>query len=882
MSKKNKKSQKGQKDIQQRLQQISADQCIEQGKAFLEKGKARDAIDSLKLAEKKNGDAASIRQLLYRAYLLRDAQLRSKGLIPEADAVKKLAFGMMPTADQLTEADVLHYVSRASVAESLKLYLSFSKSHSPSAKMDQHIAYRLIITDDWEPLGVLEISHPLRRDSVSAKEAVSLMNQGNWEGALQVLKVIPRVSPFASIRLFCRAMVLFYQENDSEMIQILSLIPDDFPLAFHVESLKQGVGGKDSSTDSFQSHSQSCLWEGTSNPQKMVSDILNCLKNRQLKQAAFNMSSFAKAIFPHSPVFATQQVLETLAFSSHYMKYSYEQLQRMIKSQLPLHNALLVMAKVDLDDSSGPQQSAEKYLSLLEKEIPDLNYRNMVSGMVLIYAAKALHSEKSGHQSINVHSLFNKMMGFSKNDKNTDEAVLDLVIRSIGLDPLNRKAYELLVDIPRDSRPAKDAVEIALQKMSDLFQDDPFPCLELASLYYENNAFRKAERVLGEAVERAPHDNRVIDRRALSLVISACKNLQRKKHHLVLPDLEKAEGFNSKNIKSLIVEKKILFDLLADPGQVEKINFNDFPQLSSFDQIRVMGLLIEEMNSHGKPFTSNHVNSLTKKMKFAISRLSNLTPTDVIALLGPFPKECKQVLPQKNIAIILLSNRSDLFGVLQDADLIPVFELLFHRDLLGFMASELKTRLRKKNQAQAAQMRFFLITLTYMTGDPHCSESYKDVIKTADGPLKNELEALSIKLSRHASGHLKSSLERFDFRILEDPFPGIHFSDFDSDDDDDDDDDTDDDDVFDMLNEIINETSDKDRFAIASSVEELVDELDVRGLPEGEIREIRNHIRSIPPMRKMLDTIREMMKFVDSSKLSREAKIILFGNIPKK
>ena len=72
MGKKNKKGNKGQKDIHQMLQQISAEQCIEQGKAFLEKGKARDAIDALKLAEKKNGDSASIRQLLYRAYLLRE------------------------------------------------------------------------------------------------------------------------------------------------------------------------------------------------------------------------------------------------------------------------------------------------------------------------------------------------------------------------------------------------------------------------------------------------------------------------------------------------------------------------------------------------------------------------------------------------------------------------------------------------------------------------------------------------------------------------------------------------------------------------------------------------------------------------------------------
>ncbi|MBI5592867.1 MAG: hypothetical protein HY881_20565 [Deltaproteobacteria bacterium] len=897
MGKKNKKGNKGQKDLHQRLQQIPADQFFEQGKTFLEKGKARDAIDVLKLAEKKNGDSASIRQLLFRAYLLREDQLRSKGLIPEADAVKKLAFGLMPNADQLTEADFLGYVLRASVKDSLNLYLSFSKSHSPSVRMDQHLAYRLMMTDDWEPLDILETSHPLRRDSSPAKEAVSLMNQGNWESALQVLKVIPRVSPFAPIRLFCWAMVLFYQENDSEMIQILSRIPDDFPLSRCIESLKQSATGKDASANSSQPYSQSCLWEGAVNPEKMVSDILNCLKNRQMKQAAFHISGFSKILFPQNPVFAIQQILGALLNSSLRIKIEFEDFHGLLKSLLTEHSSLLVMAKGTLDGSPGPLQAAGNYLPLLEEEIPNLEYRNMVSGMILMFIAQKLHSEKTGYRSIkNVTRQFSKLTGIPEGDSDMDQVVLSLVIRSMEVDPLNRKAYELLIELPRYSRDAKASIESALLKMSAVFPGDPFPCLELAALYYEKNAFRKAERVLEEAAERAPHDNRVMDRRALSLVISACKNLHRGKHHLVLTDLEKAEGFNSKKITPLIAEKTALLDLVANPDQAEKIVLKHFPAMNSIDRIRAMGLLVQDALTHGKPITPKIIKVLEKCLLQEMKQISP-TPTDIIMLLSPFPKEFKPALPQRNIAHILLSKRSDFFGVIPDVDLIPTFDLLFHNDILGFMASELQKRLRKINQAQtqAPPMLFFLITLSYMTGVSYCSERYKDVVAMADDSIKKELETLSGKLSRHASGYLKSSLEHFEFTALEGGFPGMDFSgsidsDFFDEDDFDETDDLDEaDDILDMLHEImpfLDKTGPgvgkEDRIEIVGHIEELVDELDIRGLPEGEIREIRNHIRSMPPMRKILDTMGEMLKFADSSDLSREAKILLYGTPRKK
>jgi tetratricopeptide (TPR) repeat protein len=892
MGKKNKKGNKGQKDIHQMLQQISAEQCFEQGKAFLEKGKARDAIDALKLAEKKNGDSASIRLLLYRAYLLRQDQLRSKGLIPEADAIKQLAIGLMPAPDQLAESDVLGYVSGASVAESLKLYINFSKNHSPSARMDQHLAYRLMMTDDWEPLDVLELSHPLRRDSSPAKEAVSLMNQGNWEDALQVLKMVPRGSPYAPIRLFCRAMVLFYQENDSEMLHTLSRIPEDFPFSRCIESLKYDVDRKNANIS--DPDLKSCLWEGSADPEKMVREILTCLKNSQIKQAALQISGFAKTLFPYDPVFATQQLLEAVVFSSQFKDYDLDDLQKMVRSVLPLHQAALVITKADMDDSPDPRQSMKKYLSLLEKEIPDLTYRNMVTGMVLVYVAHVLHSENPGHHSTkDMFGVFDKLMGLSRNGDDMDKIVLDIVVQSIELDPLNRKAYELLINLPRDSRPAKDAIERALLKMSVEFKDDPFPCLELATLYYENNAFRKAERVLGKAMERAPHDNRVLDRRALSLVISACKNLHRGKLHLVLPDLEKAEGFNSKKITPLIAEKRALLDLVANSEHAENFILKNFPAMNSPDRIRALGLLVQDAHAYGKPITSNHVKKLKHRL---IQEIKQITPSssDMITLLSPYPKEFKPVLPKQHIAHILLSNRSNLLDVIPDVDLIPTFELLFHKDILGFMAGELQKRLRNINRTQALPMLFFLITLRYMTGHSYCSERYKDVMAMADDSMKKELETLSKKLSRHASGYLKSSLEHFNFSALEDPFPiddflGSPFQDFDEDDFDEMDNPDKADNVLDMLKDVmpfldeIGQGIDKEEIlGLVKQVEDLVDELDIRGLPEGEIREIRNHIRSVPPMKKMLESMGEMMKFADSSDLSREARILLFGNNPKR
>ncbi len=891
---KKKKFNKSSKQYHPNLPEISAEQHIKQGKAFLEQGKARDAINVLKLAEKKDSSSATIRQLLYRAYLLREDQLRSKGLIPEADAVKKIAFELMPPPDQLTERDMLDYIPHSTVKESLELYLRFLKGNSQSAAIDQHIACRLMISEDWESLNVLDLSHPLRRDIQPLKEAVSLMNQGNWEDALLILKTVPRNSPYASMRLFCRAMVLLYQNKDADALQIFAGIPDDYPLRHCIESIKLTLALNDpSDRPARPGRRLQCFWEGLDHPDKIVSDLLTHLKNNQLKQAAFCISNFARAIFPNNPIFAIQQILEILLFSSDESKktYAFEDFKRMCQSLLPEPNMSLLMAKVHMHQYYISEKSVNSYLSLLDKEIQNPDHRNMVAGMILQASARMMNDEKSENRfSNNPFSHLDDWFGKSGSKQDSARDVLKMVVRSIELDPQNREAYTFLITLPRHSRPDWDRVEQALQKMSSVFPDDPFPCLELATLYYEKNAFRKAERILEEAAMRAPHDNRVIGQRALSLVISACKNLQREKYHLVPPDLEKADALNSKKVALVIAEKKSLLDLVTHPDQSEKNILQHFSLLDALDRIRAMGLLLQDVRNYGKKLKSKSKlveNCLTQELR----RLSP-TPADITTLLSPFPKEFKPALPEKMIAHTLLSMRTDLFGVIPDADLIPTFELIFDQDILGFMGSELQKRLRKKHQPKALPMLFFLITLKHMTGTTFCEEKYQDALAMADDPMKSELETLSKKLSRHASGLLQESLEHFDFKFLEGSgsfFNDLDFDDPDFDDDDDNDDDFDDFEDFDKLDSLIDMMNDikpvignmnlgiekEDSREFVKDIEDIVDQLDIRGLPAEEIREMRNLICSMPQMKKTIDMISKIAIFLDPANLSREAKILL-------
>ena len=888
MNKKKHKSGRDKKNLSKTIHEVPVEQLIEQGKTLIEKGKARDAIDILKLAEKKYGSSDYIRLLLYRAYLLREEQLRFKGLLPEAEVVKKLAVALITDVSQLTETDLLAYIVSAPIRDAVKASMVISGNLELTVRLNRRLACRLMLSEEWDILNDLESSHPLMRDAAPVKEAVSLMNLGKWEKALQSLKPVSRSSPYSPIRMFCKAMVLFYQEHDDEMIQVLSRIPDDFPLMPVVKSLMGSAPGLDRTAASAeQPYVQfQCLWDEPVNPEESVQNLLRFFNNRQLKQAFALIPSLAVAVFPQNPILCIQDIVELLISSLLRSADLPEDYFNLILSVLPNNDASLLVNKLSLSSSHNSLYRAGAYLSLLDEKITDEAHRAIVSSMILLKLAQNLIIEKPFFRSLKTGiDKFGTLMGISGHETDPEMLLISIFAHSIKIDPLNRQAYQFLANLPRDSRSAKDAVESVLREMSATFPDDPFPCLEMASIYYEKNAFRKAERVLEEAARRAPHDNRVMDRHALSLIISACKNLHRGKYHLASNDLEKAVQFNSKKISTLLAEKKILFDLVTHPDQIEEIILREMTLTNPIDRVRAWGLLLGEISAYGKPFAKGHVSQLEKKLSREMKLLPDLKVSDIILLLSPFPKEYSPVLPQQKIAHILLTRRPEIFRSIADAELVSTFVLLFDISILTFMVNEVQKRLSQKKQIHKLPMQFFLITVSYMTGNKYSTERYSDIIPLADQKMQKELESLSHKLSRHANGYLlKTALEHFSFSDLED------FSLSFDDDDENDDFYEDMEELADFLqsnkqlitDELNKNISLNDMDDLVNKVEAMVDEFDIRGKSDRNILELRTDLLSKPKERIMFDMLAELMKDARLPFLSREGRLLLFGKVQER
>ena len=101
----------------------------------------------------------------------------------------------------------------------------------------------LVVDRCWEPLRCLPADHPLRRDAASAERSAEAMDRGDWEGAAGLLAGIPRRSPFAPWRTFCKAMTSFADGDDGGLRRAVDLLPEEFPLSGTVAELKRCAGG---------------------------------------------------------------------------------------------------------------------------------------------------------------------------------------------------------------------------------------------------------------------------------------------------------------------------------------------------------------------------------------------------------------------------------------------------------------------------------------------------------------------------------------------------------------------------------------------------------------------------------------------------------------
>ena len=197
---------------------------------LLENTKPREAIALFKQALKKGAPSREVEPQLFQAYLARETQLRNKGMVSEADTVHRQALKYQPSATEMSATALLALGHSLEIDPLFVHYIEFLEHHPPDPDLDCHVAGRLIISRKWAQIERLSAEIPLKDGAPKAMLAADAMHAGDWEGALEALKGLPRRSPYAPASLFCRAMCAFYDGDDAAMARALAMLTKNSPL----------------------------------------------------------------------------------------------------------------------------------------------------------------------------------------------------------------------------------------------------------------------------------------------------------------------------------------------------------------------------------------------------------------------------------------------------------------------------------------------------------------------------------------------------------------------------------------------------------------------------------------------------------------------------
>ncbi len=891
-----KKKQKKARKKKLHLNNVSLDQLINQSKQFLDAGRARDAVSSLKLAIKKGALIDDINPMLFMAYLLRKSQLRQKGMNVEADSIHCQAAAFMPAYDKLSGKDLLAFMKGASIEDSISTYNKYIGKNTRSSAIEQYLAGQFLIHRQWDLLDNLDERVPMKKDAAPVLQAADLMHSGDWEFALACLKPVSRISSFAPARMFCLAMVCFYNEDDSGMQRALSMIPEEFPLYRVVKKLKKNPADL------------TCLWEGPVNTEKRVAEALEHLKKKRFKDASSQLRSIAELICPDDSERAISHLLELVwHFTWNNTINDYEYF-RLVRRLLPENQSNLLTAKTEYFEFEQPLINTGRYLMWLDTEFPDQEHARIAHALILLHAVEKIHKENFFVQSLRCDfELHGPVLGITAD--NPDEFIVEMTLKAIQLDPENRRGYELLAILPRYSRQTKSGAEEGLIKMMDYFPDDPFPCLELSTIYYEKNAFRKAENILNEAMKRAPHDSRVIDRHVISLLISADNGIKRKKLHLASRDLEKAAELSCKATLPLVVEKQILFKIaeqgqlslfdgkvVAGAGNVLSVIDRAVVHLSPFERISTLSMLILDATGRFPEWDKKIFSQLDRAFKHYTKSIKDLSSAHIVSLLKPLSKKVRPLTRSRHIAGVILYHCKNILKYVDDIDIIPVPDILVDADLFKPALDEIKRRIKNAKGRIKVLLEFYQVVIRHLTKnlfmDLKAFQEVKD--KTSESDMES-LRAAARRLAKHASGPLKLALESFDFTMpimpsfgpMDDmPSPYDLFDDDSFMDDDEEYDGPDDlDDLFEFLEVLEHNPGTFDQAFVKSQLDTIIKGLEVfiddsglREAPDFVVTGIIKVMRKKKPdLAKGFSTLAGLLDTEGINALSQEAWTFLFG-----
>ena len=903
MAKKKKNSKKARNQQKNQLQQESAEALVDRAEAALSGGKAREAVELLKIAAKKPNAPDTIPVLLFRSYLVRERQLQAKGMHVEAEAVNRLAINCVTDAGHLEKTDLVLFAASAPAQKAFDAYAAYLSDKSPSLQIERQLVNRLLQTENWDWLDRLPSDTPIRKDASSVPVAVSQMNEGRWEAALEQLRHIPRSSPFAPLRLLCIAMRAFYDEDDKGFAKASAMIPEDFLLYPMMSTLRGFLtpdgGDSDEAYRADRTNDRlQIFFDGPVDPRPAISQLLADIKRKNSQKATRQIDYLARNMYPADPRYCKKTILAIISNMVFWEKCSFRDFTTMVDALLNKDEARDMMMRLDMH-GQRPLYSAAHYIDFLPRLFPDLRRRSIAKSIIILNAFKKsrpretlayeYHASplqwKGGRM---VHETPWHLLGIDTNQKDRPHPYLAMALEGIACDPDNREWYQQIADMPRRSRNDQKAVESALLKMAERFPDDPFPLIELAGLYADKKAYRQAQKAIEKASKLAPYDNRVIDRKAALLLMSVHINAWRGKYHLARSDLEKAEALASRSSGPFIKEKAVLLDLLEAPWNADRIIAETVSRHNSFDRLYLLVLLrmdIASSPANEKP-NEDEKDRIVRSIQAQIDTdMQTIGPTmhsqQIMQLLSPVPSEYAQAIPVTSGGtlkdIFSDTHITNMLRQVDKNDIIAACDRLLATGKYDMITEELTFRLNESGYDENPVMAFYQLVIDDLPDKTGNAPIIIDLIDDASPETGHLLMETAKRLAPYASGRLFKALQLFDFDYLvPDLDPWL--------------DDFEDDDDFeihghlsdaqDVLAILIGDTDAMTPAQLLAGAEKLVDYLYCRGTSNAEIREIRKMIPASFSSIENLENIDQLLAGMpekDIKKLSREARVLFFG-----
>ena len=876
-----KKNKKTRKIERKKLLNASSAQLMEQGRLLTQAGNHRKAIEILKLASKKDAANAEIKTLLFRAYALREIQLRQKGMIKEADVIRTHILSIRPDVQALSEGDLILMMEASSFQAAVSTYADYIDGAGPLSEAEYVIASRLLTNPRWDLLDALPDTSPLKKNSNVFCDALKWMNEARWEEAMSVMRSVPRSSPIAPVKMLCRAMACFYAKDEGGLNRALSMIPESFPI----------VSGVRQALDSPQNFP--VLWESRHVTENEIHALLNDLKAQRLKAAIKKIKQISQALVPLDPLAAVRQILHMLMSIGFSGILDEDALEDMAESLLPSAEADGFMAKYYFLAAEDIFENTADYLSQLDSEFADPSDRRIASSLVLTDAVGQISKRRSEEDLYLLSDRTLKRLGITSED--TEAALIEMMLKAIEFDPENRSAYELLANLPRSSRESKKQAEKGLLGMYERFPDDPEPCLALSRLHYEKNAYRQAEGMLESAMKRAPHDERVREYRINGLLHAIERNLQREKLHIVKKDLEKAVELSGKKTKPLVAAKQVLYEmeqigqlpLFGGDAQTRKKDIRPILEtaltsMSLFDRLKTLALLTAEARQGYGPWDTAKTRQLDAVFRPYAQQMKDLSSPQIRRLLVPVKDWIPSRIEPKAMISVFLKRQPKILYLLLDEDILPVLEAMLASDHTKECAKEIQRRLKTAEKPFDHLLSFYSLVIGHISHETDgTAEGFETIINQAEDRYREMFRAASRRLSVFAEGRLKAALEHFDFKLLDsgctcpictgraeaggffdpDGFDknGDGFLS----------------DLFDGIGDFPLGNEDPLKMAVRD-IEQLVDDMGLRGAPQKIILKRRRELYNNFQMRMVLEMFADLMPESLKPALSREARMLVW------